>query len=144
MDRNVLFLNAIYQDANESFRSLDALLKQTKEDALIAGEMQQQLHDYQAISRRAKTMIGAYAATPEKENAIADAAARASKHIALAVDDSQQRIAELLIKEGTRGVAEMTRTMREFCCCDKPVAELGQQLLDTRQNHVEQLKKYLQ
>ncbi len=142
MDRNVHFLNTIYQDANDSSRSLDALLPRTR-DTLIAGEMQRQLSEYRAISRQAERLIESYNADPQEKHPAAEAASRAGKQLSVALDDSHARIAELLIKEGTQGVSNLTRTIKEFALCDKPVADLGQKMLEARQQHIEQLKRYL-
>ncbi len=142
MDRNVHFLNAIYQDANGLSQSLDALLPKAK-DPLMVSEMQRQRSEYQAISHQAETLIGAYEATPVKPNPAADAAALAGQKLAATLDDSHSGIARLLIKEGTQGVANMTRMVKGYCCCDQPVTALGQKLLKTRKAQVEGLQKYL-
>ncbi len=56
---------------------------------------------------------------------------------------STSKIAEMMISGNTRGIIKSIQHSRQYLGKDKTVTELGQKLLETEQNNIEQMKPFL-
>ena len=143
MDQNLHLLNAIYQNAHMASEAIDTLMPKAEETPLY-GELGRQQAEYQRFTAKATDLMHAYDQhEPPQPGAIQKAATWAGIQWNTLLDDSASHMAEMMIQGGQMGITDLTRQLKEHCCCDKPVTQLWQDLLTFEQNSLEQMKKYL-
>ena len=142
MDRNAVFLNAIYQNIRMASDSLETLLPKTEQTPLYT-EMNQELETYRQLEHKTQELLSAYQTAPQEPGMLNKAAAWTGIQLNSALDTSTSHLADMLIQGSSMGATDLARRVKEFCGCDKPVTALGQEVLTFEQNNIEQLKKYL-
>ena len=59
-------------------------------------------------------------------------------------DKSADHIAEMMIQGSIMGVIDMSRSLKRYSQADSSVKKLGEKLIETEENNIQQMKGYLQ
>ena len=136
-------LNAIRQTAQLSCHELHAVMGETYNQKLL-DDLTGQLQNYHSIYNEADRLLRQREA--EKKNVSSLMKYRSGLSAKLQVrasTDPGAKIASLLMQSNTRNMAKSIQNLRSLGTLDPKVASLSKQLLQTEQEHIEQLKGHL-
>lgn len=143
MDNDIRMLNAIRQTAQLSCHELHAVMGETLDQELLA-DLRGQLRNYHSIYSEADRLLRQREA--EKKNISPLMKYRSGLSAKLQVrasTDPGAKIASVLMQRNTRNMTKSIQDLRSLGTLDPKVSSLSKQLLQTEQEHIEQLKPYL-
>ncbi len=143
MQGNIELLNFIYQNSEMGVDTLKQLID-IVEDEKFKNELRSELEEYQEIQSEAKRII-------EKNDEHKKGISKLDKletYIAINMktlkDKSNTHIAEMLIVGSNMGVCNAIKNIRKYKGeVDDDIICLMDRLLDTEENNIVELKKYL-
>ena len=59
-------------------------------------------------------------------------------------DKSSDHIAEMMIQGSIMGVIDMSRSLKRYSQAESSVKKLGEKLIETEENNIQQMKGFLQ
>ena len=142
MSDNTQMLEYIYEGAEMGRDSISQLIKNT-EDVQFRRALESQQSEYQSVMDEADKMMRASGVKPDGVGMMAKVSSQVMTSAKTMMDSSVTNMAEMMIQGSTMGVTKMTRHLNELQGIDGDVHRLSQKLLDTEQNNIEQMKKYL-
>lgn len=105
--------------------------------------LQQQKAEYGELCNTATEMLKSRGGVPEPLPMGSKMGLMMSKTMQKFSPPSTSKIAEMMISGNTKGVIKSIKHDRQYLGRDNSVTELSQKLLDTEQNNIEQMKKFL-
>lgn len=136
------FLQYVHKTADMGCQGIESVLPHLDE-AEIKGVLLHQQSEYQHIRKEAAKLLQADDDAPENVGVMERMSAQTMSAMKLAMDDSQESVAEMMIQGTTMGVVKTIRHLRDLPKGDNRVRALGEKLLTTQENNIEQMKKFL-
>ena len=136
------FLQYVHKTADMGCQGIEAVLSHLKSDE-IKGTLLHQQSEYQHIRSEAAKLLRQDDDAPENVGAVERLSAQAMSAMKLAMDGSQENVAEMTIQGTTMGVVKTIRHLKDLPKGESSVRALGEKLLATQENNVEQMKKFL-
>ncbi|SHE53551.1 hypothetical protein SAMN02745784_00972 [Tissierella praeacuta DSM 18095] len=143
MDKNVEFLNYIYQNAEMGKNTLSQLIDITEDDnykELIKSHLITYITIYdntekelQEINKKAKGI-----------NIFSKSSTSTMINLKTMLNKSTSYISEMLIQGSTMGIIDMTKKLKEYNNVKGYVLSIANELLTFERNSIEEYKKYLQ
>lgn len=143
MDKNVEFLNYIYQNAEMGENTLSQLIDITEDDnykELIKSHLITYITIYdntekelQEINKKAKGI-----------NIFSKSSTSTMINLKTMLNKSTSHISEMLIQGSTMGIIDMTKKLKEYNNVKGYVLSIANELLTFERNSIEEYKKYLQ
>mgnify|MGYP001333913378 CR=1 FL=1 len=143
MDKNVEFLNYIYQNAEMGKNTLSQLIDITEDDnykELIKSHLITYITIYdntekelQEINKKAKGI-----------NIFPKSSTSTMINLKTMLNKSPSHISEMLIQGSTMGIIDMTKKLKEYNNVKGYVLSIANELLTFERNSIEEYKKYLQ
>ena len=136
------FLQYVHKTADMGCQGIEAVLSHLKGDE-IKGTLLRQQSEYQHIRSEAAKLLRRDDDAPEHVGTMERLSAQAMSAMKLAMDGSPENVAEMTIQGTTMGVVKTIRHLKDLPKGESSVRALGEKLLATQENNVEQMKKYL-
>lgn len=143
MDKNVEFLNYIYQNAEMGENTLSQLIDITEDDnykELLKSHLITYITIYdntekelQEINKKAKGI-----------NIFSKSSTSTMINLKTMLNKSTSHISEMLIQSSTMGIIDMTKKLKEYNNVKGYVLSIANELLTFERNSIEEYKKYLQ
>lgn len=131
-----------YQNANMGITAIEEVLDKTK-NMQLKQDLEQQLKDYEEIANHAKQEL-------DKHNVKAMDTSMASKMMLKGnikmnhfMDQSDSRIAEMVIKGSTMGITQMTKLLNDKPSADGDSVAIAKDFVKKEQQNIEVMKKHL-
>lgn len=105
--------------------------------------LQQQKAEYGQLCQAATTLLKQRRSIPEPLPMGSKMALAMSRAMQTVSPPSTSKIAQQMIRGNTTGVIKSIRHDRQYLGRDKEVTTLSQKLLETEQNNIEQMKRFL-
>ena len=142
MDKNVEFLNYIYQNAEMGKNTLSQLIDITEDDnykELLKSHLITYITIYdntekelQEINKKAKGI-----------NIFPKSSTSTMINLKTMLNKSPSHISEMLIQGSTMGIIDMTKKLKEYNNVKGYVLSIANELLTFERNSIEEYKKYL-
>lgn len=134
-------LQYIHKTADMGCQGLDAVIGRAEEP--LRAVLRQQRAEYEDLRERAAEQIHARGREAGGVGMAAKASARVMTEGKLALDSSASKIAEMNIEGTSMGVAKTIRHLHDYRGDDEQARGLGERLLKTQQDGIEQMKAFL-
>ncbi len=142
MDKNVEFLNYIYQNAEMGKNSINQLLGIINEGS-VNDALESQLKEYEEIYSLSENSLK----ERDKEGKGIGLMTKISTYIMINIntmkDSSPSHIAEMMIQGSTMGIVEITRKLKQYEEAEGEIYDLGERLLKFEEENIEKMKKLL-
>ena len=145
MNENSQFIEYIYQNASMGVKSLTDLLKELNgKDNKMKSLIEEKLKEYENFVKESKALLKKYKIKPKEKSMMANLSAKMGMKMELIKDNSDSRIADMLIKGFTMGNLDIEKVIDRYEEDAKSdIIKLANKLLKFGEANIEQLKKYL-
>lgn len=146
MDANNEMLTYIYQNAKMGEGSCTDLIKILNgKDNKIKIHVEEELKEYEKIVKKASKMLDKRGIDkPKDKGMMAEMMSKIGINMELMKDNSDARIADMLIKGFTMGNIDINKKIDRYEKeIDKDILKLARELLDFGKKSIEKLKPYL-
>ena len=145
MNENVEILEYIYQNAKMGAENLTRLIKILNgKDNKIKKIVEGELKGYENFIKDSEKLLKKYKATPKEKGAIAEVMAYMEMKVELLKDNSDAKIADMLIKGFTMGKIDIEKKVNRYNKDAEPeILKLAEKLAKFNDENIELLKKYL-
>lgn len=142
MSQNTEFLNYIYQNSQMGIDTINQLNGIVK-DQEFSHHLSNQLQEYQNINSEAISRLHENGEHEQDIGKVAELSAYMSIGLKTIKDRSPEHISEMMIDGSTKGVVDVTRNLKKYTDAEEATIALGNRLLKTEQNNINDLKSYL-
>ncbi len=145
MDESLELLQYVYACADMGMKSSEKLLKLLKEkDNKIKKLLESELKEYEKFYKESEKLIKKNKAETKTKGILASLMADISMQIEVAKDNSDSKIADLLIRGMTMGIIDIQKRLDHFEGeVNKDIHKLAKSLLKFQEENIELLKEYL-
>lgn len=142
MINDVEMLNSILQNAEMGCQGITSVRKRLK-NSKVDGVLCEQLVRYGKIYHCANNMIRSRGGDVQHVSPITKTMTRYAASRDLRRDSSASHVAEMMIKGNTMGLNKMSRNLREYDGDDSSIRLLAKKMLDTEEEHINEMKAFL-
>ncbi len=143
MTKEAELLNYIYQNAQMGVDTLKQIVD-IAEDRTFKNELKSELEEYESILQEAKNLFEEIDEQVKDVSLLDKIETYITINIKTLKDKSNQHIAEMLIIGSNMGVVNAIKNINRYKdSVDGKLIALMERLLDTEENNVKELKKYL-
>lgn len=144
MDESLELLQYTYECAEMGKQSCEKLLKILKEkDNKIKKVLESELKEYESFYKESNKLLKKNKVEP-KTKLFASLMANISMQMEVAKDNSDSKIADLLVRGMTMGIIELQKRLDHFEGeVNKDIHKLAKSLLKFQEENIEVLKEYL-
>lgn len=142
MHKNDEVLDTVYQNAEMGRDGVARLMKST-DDTNFRKTLENQQQSYQNVIDSAEQLYQEQNKKPDSAGPVQEAASWALSNIKTTIDNSPSHIAAMLIKGYTVANTEITRQAKSASDCDPKVLALSNQMSQTIQTNIEEMKQFL-
>lgn len=145
MNENFELLEYIYACADMGMKSCEKLLKILKEkDNKIKKVLESELKEYESFYKESDKLLKKNKVEPKTKGLFASLMADVSMQIEVAKDNSDSKIADLIIRGMTMGTIDIQKRLDHFEGeVNKDIHKLAKSLLKFQEDNIELLKEYL-
>lgn len=146
MDVNNEMLTYIYQNADMGKKSTEELLKLLNgKDNKIKSMIEDELKEYEKFVKKSTKMLDKRSIEkPKDKGMMAEMMSKVGMNMELMKDNSDARIADMLIKGFTMGNIDISKRIDRYEKeVDKDILKLAKELLAFGKKEIEKLKPYL-
>lgn len=145
MNENNEMLLYIYENANMGVKSTTKLINiLNNTDNKIKKIVEGELKGYENIEKKAKKLLKKYKVGPKDKGVIANIMSSIGMSFELMKDNSDSKVADMLIKGFTMGNIDITKKIDKYKGdCDKEILDIANELLNFGKENIKLLKDYL-
>lgn len=145
MNENIELLNYIYQDSQIGISSLTTMIRKLNgKDNKIKKIIEDELKEYELYKKESGKYLKKYKAEKKEESMTAKVMAKMKLNFDIMKDNSDAKIADILIKGFTMGTIDMDKKIDEYKDnVDKNIIKLAKNFLDFQNKNIELLKEFL-
>ena len=145
MNENTEILEYIYKDAQMGAESVTNLIKAIQnKDNKIKPVVEEQLKKYEAFIKRSEKILKKLKVELKEYNAMAKMSSWMGIKMEMLKDNSDARIADMLIKGLTMGTIDMNKKIDNYeKIIDKDVLKIAKDFRSFQEDSIEKLKVYL-
>ena len=145
MNLNNELILYIYQNANMGVKSLTDLIKELNgKENKIKKLVEEKLKEYESFVKESEKLLKKYKIKPKEKSLIANISSKVGIKMELMKDNSDARIADMLIKGFTMGNIDIEKTIERYEEDAKSdIIKLANKLLKFGEENVKLLKQYL-
>ena len=143
MNSNLKLLTAIYQNAKIAIQSINDLMDSVK-NAGLKKEISEQELAYQVIAKECIMISSSENQNLKDNNWFEKAKLWTSIKFSTFSDQSTSHLAEMMMLGTMMGMIDIIRELSLNKDADIEILELGKKLLETEENHITKLKKYIE
>lgn len=142
LDKNIEFLNYIYQNAEMGKNTISQLID-IVEDPIYKKFLQLQLEEYASVYSVAEEMLKKFNKEGKNINVLSKASTYTMINLKTLTNKSPSHISEMLIQGNTMGIIDLTKKIKEYANTEKEILDLANKLLEFEKENIEECKKYL-
>jgi ABC-type nitrate/sulfonate/bicarbonate transport system ATPase subunit len=144
MNTNNELLIHIYETSDMGVKSTKKLLKILKDkDNKIKGEIERELKEYENIYKKARKILKKQSIKPTT-NIVANISANAAMKMEIDKDNSDSKIADILMRGFVMGVAKIEKKIKDYKKeVDHSTLKLAKDLLKFQEESMKKVQKYL-
>ena len=145
MNENVELLNYIHEDSLMGISSLTTMIRKLNDkDNKIKKLIESELKDYEYYKKESEKMLKKYKGEVLEASIMAKTMAKMKLNFDIMKDNSDSKIADILIRGFTMGTIDMNKKIDEYKkSADKNVLKLAKEFLEFQNKNIELLKEYL-
>ncbi len=145
MDENKELLTLIYQDADMGVSSITTLIRKlNKTDNKIKKVVEGELKGYEEFLKKTKKLMKEYKFDIDTKPLISKMGSQMGINMEFMKDNSDSKIADMLIQGFTMGVLSMNKKIDNFDGdAKKDILNLAKEFKKFQEENIELLKKYL-
>ena len=145
MNLNNELILYIYQNANMGVKSLTDLIKELNgKENKIKKLVEEKLKEYEIFVKESKNLLKKYKIKPKEKSLMANISSKIGIKMELMKDNSDARIADMLIKGFTMGNIDIEKVIDRYEEDAKSdIIKLANKLLKFGEKNIELLKQYL-
>lgn len=145
MNTNNELLIHIYETSDMGVKSTKKLLKILKDkDNKIKNEIERELKEYEIIYKKAKKILKKQNINPGTSNIIANISANTAMKMEINKDNSDSKIADILLRGFVMGVAKIEKKIKDYKKeVDHSTLKLAKDLLKFQEESMKKVQKYL-
>lgn len=142
MEKNVEFLEYIYQNTQMGLDTISQLIEIAKEET-FKKLLEDQYKEYKAIFDLAEEKLKLHHTEGKDISTYKKVSAYIMINVKTLNDKSAPHIAEMLIQGSIMGVIDIIKNLKKYADTEEEIRSLGNRLLKTEEYNVEQCKKFL-
>ena len=142
MNNDLEFLNFISKNSEMGFSSIKDLIDEV-DDEEFRKILKKQQEKYEEIYNEASELIDNYDEEQKGVTGMEKFTSYIMIKMNLLTDKSINHIAEMMIKGSNMGIIDIRKKLNTYNDIDKKVNKLGEKLLETEENNIEELKPFL-
>ena len=142
MNNNLEFLNFISKNSEMGFSSIKDLFDEVDSEE-FREILKKQRQKYEEIYNEASELIDNYDEEQKGVTSMEKFTSYIMIKMNLLTDKSINHIAEMMIKGSNMGIIDIRKKLNTYKDIDKRVKKLGEKLLETEENNIEELKPFL-
>ena len=139
---NTRAINDVYKNAHIALQSISDLLPEV-DDENVKKELQDQYDGYERVIGKISSFMREKNIEPKDIGAFKKAMMWGSIKMKTMFNNSNNQVAEMMIKGTVMGITELTAMKNEQSNLDQDVVDLLDELLSLEEEYEERLKKYL-
>ena len=145
MDESMELLEYIYENTEMGIKSTKKLINLLKEkENKIKSVLEDQLKMYEKYYKESKVLLEKNKVEPKSKGLMANLTADIAMNIEVMKDNSDSKIADILIRGFTMGKIDIEKRLHALKDeSDKKVVSLAEELVKFNDNSIEDLKSYL-
>ena len=145
MNENMELLEYIYENANMGVKSCTNLIKILNgKDNKIKKIVEGELKGYENFVKKSEKLLKKHKITPKEKGIMADVMSKMGMSMEMMKDNSDARVADMLIKGFTMGDVDISKKIDRFeKDADKEILSLAKELLKFGKENIDLLKPYL-
>ena len=145
MNENLEFLEYIYKTCDMGVKATTKLLNELKEkDNKIKKDIEEYLKGYEKYLKESEHILKKYKVEPKSIGPMADMTSSFNLKMEVMQDNSDAKIADMLIKGFTCGIVDTEKRLKNYTEeIDKDIEKLGKDLLAFQKEQTDKLKTYL-
>ena len=145
MNENSELLLYIYQNSEMGLKSTKKLINLlNKSDNKIKPIVEEELKEYEKFNKKTKSLLKKNKITPQGPKLIAEISSSLGINIEFLKDNSDAKIADMLIRGFTMGNIEIDKKIDKYKdMVDKSIIKLAKDLKKNGEENIEKLKSYL-
>lgn len=142
MNDHIEFLNYIYQNAEMGIVGIEDIITKVK-DEKFEKLLQEQKSDYENICKEAINILKKYGKEQKELNKMAKMSSYMMVKMKTMKDCSTSNLAKMMMEGSNKGIIEITEKLNAYNEPDEEITALANKLLETEQNNLDDLKKFL-
>jgi len=143
MDKNIEFLNYIYQNAEMGLVGIDQIIERVSDEDLEHLILEQRA-EYAHIMEEAKEIYKKYGKDEKELSKLTKLSSNIMTEMMLLAKKGETKvIAKMMIEGSNKGIIAITEKLNHYEESDSEIKELAKKLLATEQHNLDELKKYL-
>ncbi len=142
MNKHIEFLNYIYQNAQMGIVGIDDIITKV-EDKEFEKLLNEQKADYENICNEAIQILKKYGKEQKELNKMAKMSSYMMVKMKTMTDCSTSNLAKMMMEGSNKGIIEITEKLNNYEEKDEEIVSLANKLLETEQNNLDDLKKFL-
>ncbi len=142
MEQGNKLLRAVRKNAEMGLGTIPEVLEVTGDPALRE-TLRRQLREYEDISGQAEQLLDRRGCDAGDNSEMRDFMSGVMVKVKTLADRSASHIAEMMIQGSTMGTIQITRHLHSCREADREACDLAHRLLETEENNIRQLKRYL-
>ena len=141
---NESLLSRVYKSVNMGSDAILTIIPKT-DDTSLRSDLTAQLDGYRSFATQAKTKMTSLGIEPKETPAIAKMPAEMSIHMTTMVDNSNSKIAEMMIGGSMTGIIELTRESRTAGAdgAAQDIVKLAQDVVTFEEGNIRKMRTYL-
>lgn len=145
MNTNNELLLHIYEASDMGVKSTKKLLKLLKDkDNKIKNEIERELKEYENIYKKAKKILKKENINPGTKNIIANISANTAMKMEIDKDNSDSKIADILMRGFVMGVAKIEKKIKDYKNeVDHSTLKLAKDLRKFQEDSIKKVQNYL-
>lgn len=145
MDENKEFLTYLYQTVQMGISSTTQLLRllNNRENKIVK-LLENELKEYETALKKTEELMEKKDISTINIPPIAKISSKLSINMNIAKDNSDSKIADMLIQGSTMGILEITRKLKKYkTSIDKDISKLAEEINMFQNKNIKKLQKYL-
>jgi len=143
MNKDVEFLDYIYQNAEMGLVGIDKIIDKVENEDLEKLILEQRA-EYHHIMEEAQDIYKKYGKDEKELSKLTKISSNIMTDMMLMAKKGETNlIAKMMIEGSNKGIIAITEKLNNFQDCDDEIKTLAEKLLATEQHNLDELKKYL-
>ena len=135
-------LDEVYKSVTMGSDSVSTLIGKTN-DASMREALTARLEGYQNFASTTRTKMNEKNYKIKEAGALTKIPAEVTMNVTTMMDNSNTKIAEMMINGSTMGIIELTRKIRRTPCADADSVKIASDVVAFEESGIEQMKTYL-
>lgn len=141
-EQNKEVLTKIYQNAKMGSDSISYVNKKSDDESLKSALLCQQ-SEYSQVASEAAELLNKDGEPAKDKGVFSHACLWGSVQMNTLADKSADHIAEMMMQGSMMGIIDMSRTLKKYGSAEHSAIKLGEKLIETEENNIQQMKSFL-